>query len=64
MKYRVRLLRSVVMDAFVDIDSDDSASAEEAALDVAMCEEWREIDSGAVTVVSSSVVADENSEEE
>jgi hypothetical protein len=62
MRYKVRLSRNVVLDAFIEIESDSDIEAEEAAIDLAMSGEdveWREIDSETVSVTSSIVVSDD-----
>lgn len=67
MRYKVRLSRNVVLDAFIEIESDSDTAAEEAAIDLAMSGddvEWTEIDSETVSVTSSVVVSDKNDDEE
>jgi hypothetical protein len=67
MRYKVRLSRNVVLDAFIEIESDSDTAAEGAAIDLAMSGEdveWREIDSETVSVTSSIVVSDDPRENE
>ncbi len=67
MRYKVRVSRNVVLDAFVEVESDSDTDAEEAAVNLIMSGEdveWREINSETVSVTSSVVVSDKNDDEE